>query len=188
MARINLRPWRDELRTEKQRKFLSAVLAVAILGVLYLVLASQMIEGQIGDQQARNEFLGAEIATLKDKISEIEKLRQRRDELIERMRVIQELQGNRPVIVRVFDELVRTMPDGLYITKLGRVNDKFNVMGKAESNNRISSFMRRLDGSEWFAAPNLTSVTANNQEGIRANDFVMDFQRKLESQNDGNEG
>ena len=106
MARINLRPWREERRAEKQREFLGALAAVAIAGLLFVFLHNLVIAQDIKDQQARNTYLSGEIASLERKIQEIDKLREKRDQLIERMRVIQELQGNRPVIVHLFDEMV----------------------------------------------------------------------------------
>ena len=91
------------------------------------------------------------------------------------MTVIQELQGNRPIIVRIFDELVRTLPDGSWFNELKRTNDRIDLKGTAESNNRISSLMRNLEKSEWFAAPNLNSVTAEPDYGEQASEFGLSF-------------
>lgn len=186
MARINLRPWRAEQRAERQRQFVVAVVGFAVVGLVYVFLADRMIAGATADQEARNAYLQGEIASLDRKIQEIEKLREKRDQLIERMRIIQELQGNRPVIVHLFDELVRTVPDGVYYTKLDRKGELLSVQGKAESNNRISSLMRRLDGSAWLDEPNLTSVKANEEEGSNANDFDLTVKRSTETE--GQEG
>ena len=91
------------------------------------------------------------------------------------MTVIQALQGNRPIIVRVFDEMVRTLPDGVFYSKLSKAENKMSLKGVAESNNRISSLMRRLDKSNWFAGPNLTAVNADPSFGDQASQFVMSF-------------
>lgn len=186
MAKINLKPWRAELRAEKQRQFLGTVAIFIVIGALYVFAADRYIAASIENQNSRNAYLQGEIAALDRKIQEIKKLQERRDQLIERMRVIQELQGNRPVIVHIFDELVRTIPDGVYFSKLDRKGEILSVQGKAESNNRISSLMRKLDASEWFDEPNLTSVKANEDEGVSANEFDLTVKRSVTT--NGEEG
>lgn len=179
MARINLRPWREERRAEKQREFLTALACVAIAGLLFVFLQDRLVSGDIVDQQARNSYLTAEIGVLERKIKELDKLKEKRDQLIERMRVIQDLQGNRPVIVHMFDELVRSLPDGIHYKSLARKGDDVSIQGRAESNNRISSLMRRLDGSEWFTDPNLTAVKAaeGDGNGDKSSDFDLTVKR-----------
>lgn len=178
MARINLRPWREERRAEQQKEFLIALAGFAVLGLLFVFLQDLWINGNIEEQQARNSYLSGEIASLERKIKEIDELKKRREQLIARMRVIQELQGNRPVIVHMFDEVVRSLPDGIYYTSLSRKGDVLSVKGKAESNNRISSLMRRLDGSDWFMEPNLTAVKSSDGEGEnKMNDFDLTVKR-----------
>jgi len=184
MARINLRPWREERRAEQQREFLGMLAGFAVLGLVYIFLANMQISSSIENQQARNNFLSSEIAILDDKIKEIDELRKKRDELIERMRVIQELQGNRPVIVYLFDELVRTLPDGLYYSSLERKGETISLQGLAESNNRISTLMRRLDASDWFEQPNLTSVKALDEDGSAANQFVLSVKRYVQAEDE----
>lgn len=172
MARINLRPWREELRAEKQKQFLSALVGVAVLaGGLVLGWNSHM-ESQIENQNARNNYLSSAMKGLDEKIKEISGLQKKRKELVSRMKVIQDLQGTRPVIVRVFDELVRTLPDGLYYESLKKTGDTLSINGVAESNSRISGLMRNFDGSEWFVGPNLTAVTAITK-GEPASKFDM---------------
>ena len=181
MARINLRPWREERRAEQQKEFLAILAGVAILGLLFVFLQDRWINSNIDEQQARNSYLSGEIASLERKIKEIDELKKRRDQLIARMRVIQELQGNRPVIVYMFDEMVRTLPDGVYFTSLSRKGDSISIQGRAESNNRISSLMRKLDGSDWFMEPNLTAVKASGEgsDGEKSNDFDLTVKRYI---------
>lgn len=186
MSRINLRPWREERRAEKQREFLTALAGVAIVGLLFVFLQDRMVSEDIVDQQARNSYLTGEITSLDRKIQEIDKLKEKRDQLIDRMRVIQELQGNRPVIVHMFDEIVRTLPDGIYYKSLTRKGDDLSIKGRAESNNRISSLMRRLDGSQWFTEPNLTAVKAAADSGDKSNDFDLTVKRYIATE--GQEG
>ena len=160
MAKINLRPWREELRAEKQKQFVVMILgAVIIAGGLAFLWKSDM-DSRIAYQQSRNAYIETATKELDKQIKEIENLKRQRDELLARMQVIQDLQGKRPVIVRVFDELVRTIPDGLYYTDLKKTGERLNIVGMAESNSRISNLMRQFEDSEWFANPNLTNVAA----------------------------
>jgi len=118
------------------------------------------LQGAIEHQNARNEFIQKEIAVLDARIAEIKELRERRQQLLERMKIIQDLQGNRPIIGRVFDQLVRKLPDGVYFTSLKMTGKNIAIIGAAESNNRVSNLMRNLDGSDWLEAPNLNEVKA----------------------------
>jgi type IV pilus assembly protein PilN len=113
------------------------------------------------------------ITVLDQKIAEIRDLRQKREQLLARMRVIQELQGNRPVIVRVFDQLVRTLSKGVYYESVKMTGHGVALNGTAESNNRISSLMRNLDDSDWFKEPNLKGIKENPLEGAQASDFQL---------------
>ena len=173
MAQINLLPWREERREELKKEFLTVLAAVAIAAVLLVFLYGYFVKQRIEDQQARNAYLDASIKELTQQVSEISELEQRREDLLDRMKIIQDLQGNRPIIVRVFDEMVRTVPDGLYYTELTRAADSIRVEGVAESSNRVSSLMRRLDGSDWFTNPNLTGVKSNPDYGEQGNDFEL---------------
>jgi type IV pilus assembly protein PilN len=118
------------------------------------------MDSRIAYQQSRNAYIETATKELDKQIKEIENLKRQRDELLARMQVIQDLQGKRPVIVRVFDELVRTLPDGLYYTDLKKAGERLDIVGMAESNSRISNLMRQFEDSEWFANPNLTNVAA----------------------------
>lgn len=125
-----------------------------------MFLGDQFLSAAISNQNARNDFIKKEIAVLDARIKEISELRTRRQQLLERMKIIQDLQGNRPIIGRVFDQLVRTLPDGVYFTSVKMVGNSIAIIGVAESNNRVSNLMRNLDASEWLTAPNLTEVKA----------------------------
>lgn len=178
MARINLLPWREWERARKKKEFLGNIAGVLAAGVAIVFVVGWYLNGQIEDQQARNRFLEAEIQVLDKRIAEIQDLQKTRNELLARMRVIQELQGNRPVIVRVFDELVRTLASGVHFKTLKYEGTQLTVEGVAESNNRISSLMRNLDGSDWFARPNLRSIKEDPQNvdyGSQASTFNLTF-------------
>lgn len=160
MARINLLPWREQLREERKQRFVAAMgIALLVAGGL-VFLGGQYLNAAIEQQNARNEFIKKEIAVLDARIKEIKDLKERREQLLERMKIIQDLQGNRPIIGHIFDQLVRTLPDGVFFTDLNRKGDLISIVGSAESNNRVSSLMRNLDASEWLKAPNLTEVKA----------------------------
>jgi len=160
MARINLRPWREELRAEKQKQFLTILVGFLLISAGLGFLWNQHVQGSIEYQKQRNNYIKSEITQLEKQIEEISQLRAKRDALLERMQVIQDLQGKRPIIVRLFDELVRTVPEGVFLTSLAKTNDNLAISGVGESNSRISKLMRMLDNSEWYKDPNLTSVTA----------------------------
>ncbi len=173
MARINLLPWREAYRQEKKKEFIGILVGVLILAGLVAYLWISGIQSSISDQQARNRLLKTEISALEAAVVEIQQLREKRDELLARMRVIQDLEGKRPVIVRYFDEMVRAVPDGVFLDRMQREGEVIMLEGIAESNNRVSSFMRNLDESDWFASPNLSSVTAAPEQGEQANAFRM---------------
>jgi type IV pilus assembly protein PilN len=179
MTRINLLPWREELREEKQKEFLQFVALVVIVAAGIVGIFGQYVNAEIEDQQARNAYIRGEIAVLDDRISEIRDLQQRRQELLSRMQVIQDLQGNRPVIVRIFDQLVRTLSKGIFYNQLAVAGNQVTVTGVAESNNRISELMRNLNASEWFTNPNLRGLREAADFGDQASTFDLGFQQTL---------
>ena len=164
MAKINLRPWREELRAEKQKRFVATLLGAAIVAAGLVFLWKTDMDNRIAHQESRNDYIEAASRQLDSQIKEIEELRKKREELLARMEVIQDLQGKRPVIVRVFDELVRTLPEGLFYTELSKANEELTINGMAESNSRISTLMRNFERSEWFTNPGLTNVAAADDE------------------------
>ena len=178
MARINLLPWREQLREERKQRFLVALGAVLVGAAVLVFAGDQILNAAIDRQNARNDYVRKEIAALDARIKEISELKKRREELLERMKIIQDLQGNRPVIARVFDQLVRTLPDGVHFTALKMTGKSIAVSGVAESNNRVSTLMRNLDASDWLAAPNLTEVKALTAGAVdQANVFQLTVQQ-----------
>jgi type IV pilus assembly protein PilN len=173
MAHINLLPWRDWERERRKREFLTNLAAVALAGGLLIVLGHFYLGGQLDRQTARNEWLRQEIAQLDTRIAEIRTLSQEREQLLARMHVIQGLQGNRPVIVRVFDELVRSNASGVFYANLRMEGPVLSMNGTAESNNRISTLMRNLEASDWFAEPNLKGIRENTAFGPQASNFQL---------------
>lgn len=188
MAQINLLPWRDERRQELKKEFLTILAMVFAVGIAVVVLADRVVNGQIDHQRSRNNYLNQHIKELDKQVAEIKELERERQRLIERMRVIQELQGNRPIIVRILDQLVRTVPDGVFYNRLVTKDKVITINGVAESNNRVSSLMRRLDASDWLANPNLDAVRAAPRYGEQATTFEMKVQVQLPDADQGEEG
>lgn len=183
MARINLLPWREQLREERKQQFLVILVGVLIIAGGVVFLADQYLNAAIEQQNARNEFLRKENSALDSRIKEISELKTRRQQLVERMKIIQDLQGNRPIAARVFDQLVRTLPDGVYFTDLKMEGQSISIEGAAESNNLVSSLMRNQDGSSWLSAPNLTEVKAVSADKLdQANTFKLTVQQTVPSE------
>ncbi|MCO5785723.1 pilus assembly protein PilN [Pseudomonas sp. G11-1] len=174
MARINLLPWREQLREERKKQFISILVLIVLFAGLLVFLGDRNLNGKIDQQNARNDFLRKEISLLDGRIKEIEQLQARRTQLLDRMKIIQDLQGNRPIIVRVFDEMARTLPDGVYFTSVNMKGAVIGIKGGAESNSRVSNLMRQMDASDWLTTPNLTAVKAVTQGALdQANVFEM---------------
>jgi type IV pilus assembly protein PilN len=166
MAHINLLPWREEERKRKKNEFYSIVgAAVAVMALV--VLGTHMYIASLIDYQiSRNEFLKQEIVYVEKKIREIRELEKKKEQLISRMRIIERLQGNRPEVVHLFDELAKIIPEGLYITSLDQQGKNVVMKGTAQSNARVSAFMRALEESGWFDQPQL-DVISTQRSGVR---------------------
>ena len=173
MAHINLLPWREERRQELKKEFLVVLAGMAVFALVVLFVANRVYSGWIDNQNNRNVYLQRNIDELSRQVAEIKELEAKRRQLLDRMKVIQDLQGTRPLVVHVFDEMVRTLPDGVFYQSLSRAEQKIEITGVAESNNRVSSLMRQLDKSDWFQNPNLTSVQAATEFGEQASAFKM---------------
>ncbi len=173
MARINLLPWREERRKERQREFNMIAGFAAFVSVVVVVYAHTVISGMIETQAARNSFLTQEIAQLDKKIAEIKNLEKQRAELLARMTVIQELQASRPEVVHVVDELVRTLPDGVHYISIKQEGGQITLTGVADSNSRVATFMRNLETSAWLGQPALEQIQAHDQDGQRAVAYIL---------------
>jgi type IV pilus assembly protein PilN len=173
VAKINLLPWREEFRQEKKKEFVRISVGVLVLGLAFVGLWDRVVNGQMDNQRSRNQVLESKISELEVKVKEIEELKERRQQLLNRMTVIQALQSNRPEIVKVFDELTSAVPEGVFLSGLERVGSEISLTGYAESNNRVSAFMRNLESSYKFTDPNLTKVLADDELGEQGNTFDM---------------
>ena len=173
MTRINLLPWREELRQEQKKQFammamLTCVLAAAIVGLLHI-----QMQGKIDYQLSRNRYLDNEIKKVDEEIKEIQELQKVRRSLVERMEVIQDLQGSRPSIVHLFAEIVSTVPNGVYLESLSQTGSNLLINGQAESNARVSTYMRNLSASDWLKDPNLTVIEIEDITVNRVSNFTL---------------
>ncbi len=188
MPHINLLPWRDELRKRREKEFIvTAVIAALMMGGVVLGVHLHY-ESRIAYQNQRNTFIETEITALDKKLKEIENLKKERDRLIARTKVIQDLQAGRPEIVHVFDELVTTLPDGVYYTKVAQKGRGLNLHGVAQSNARVSSLMRSLSTSTWFENPSLVEITADLQKkrAVRLSKFKLNVSQATKKKQDEN--
>lgn len=172
-TRLNLLPWRELRRQEQDRQLLSASVGAWLLMGLLVFYGWYHMNGLIDHQEKRNDFLRAEIAQLDKKIAEINKLKDRKQALIARMEIIQQLQSDRTQIVHVFDDLVRKLPKGVYLTGLTKKNKRIMLKGVAQSNARVSHLMNNLDSSDWFTNPDLEVVNAGDRGGTRVSQFTL---------------
>ena len=164
MANVNLLPWRDEYRNEKKREFVLILLSLCLISLIFAFFWVSFTQASIANQEERNKILQDAIVELEEDVKEIAGLKKRREELETRISIIQGLQDRRPLTVRYFDEMVRAVPEGLFFSDLTLTGNVFEIKGTTESNHRVSTLMRNLDRSDWFEAPNLKSVIAENFE------------------------
>ena len=165
MPRINLLPWRDAQRRERKLAFLVALGIAALAAGVTAFAAYLMYGSMIEAQQRRNNNLRAAIKTLDHQIEEINSLESAKQKFIARMEIIEKLQRSRPEIVHVFDEIVRTLPEGVYLTSVKQNGMRLKFEGIAQSSTRVSSFMRNIDGSQWLRNPELEVVQTSKGSG-----------------------
>ena len=161
MPRINLLPWREGQRKERKLAFLVALGVAALAAGVASFAAYLLYDSMIEAQQHRNDMLRAEIKTLDKQNEEINNLETAKQKYIARMEIIEKLQRSRPEIVHVFDEIVRTLPEGVYLTAIKQNDKKLKFEGVAQSSTRVSSFMRNIDGSQWLRNPELEVVQSS---------------------------
>lgn len=165
MAKINLLPWRQELRKEQQRQFLTIMLLMVILVGLGILATHLQYARKIGIQESRNNYIKEHIKKVEKQIQEINQLANKKERLLARMEIIQQLQRNRPEIVRLFDELVRVLPEGVHLSKLTQNGRNLNMEGIAQSNARVSALMRNIDQSDWMTTPVLDIIQTGKKAG-----------------------
>lgn len=190
MARINLLPWRAERRAQRQRDFYAMLGLAALGGVLLSFLLWFHYDRQISGQMVRNDFLTGEIQKVESQIKEIEALDKQKDRLLARKKVIEQLQANRSQMVHLFDSLVRTIPDGVALSNIKQEGEVLTLEGRAQSNARVSEYMRNLEGSGWMTKPDLAIIEAKAEDakaltgGISSSlPYVFNLQVRLANPN-----
>lgn len=173
MPRINLLPWREELRRQKRAEYLTVLgITAAVAAVVWFAIHLYFQE-LIEYQESRNAYLQTEIRKLDKKIEEIKQLEKEKESLIARMKAIETLQTSRPIIVHLFDELVSTLPDGVYLKEVSQSGDSVTIKGVAQSNARVSNYMRNVESSEWLKDPKLSIIQSKSEAGRRIADFTL---------------
>ena len=178
MARVNLLPWREELRQERQKEFLGILMLVLLLAGVAAFAWHAVVEGDIDEQKSRNKLLKDGIAQLDNDLKAIKKLEQTKTQWLARMEVIQGLQSNRAEVVKIFDQFARAIPDGAFLSELSLANKTtLSMTGFSESNARVSALMRQLDGSSKFEKSG--SLTMEKDEKLGEDGTRFEFKAKV---------
>jgi type IV pilus assembly protein PilN len=173
MPRINLLPWREQERKVRRREFGIAAGAALIAAGVFALGGKLVYSGWTEAQVAKNNLLRKEIVKLDSEIADIQDLENRKQRLVARMEIIEKLQRKRPEIVHQFDELVRTVPDGVYLTSIKQTGNKLEVKGVAQSSTRVSTFMRNIDSSVWMDNPELQVVETAKDSPTGGSSFTL---------------
>ena len=180
--RINLLPHREQKRQARQRQFVSLAIALAILGVAIVALVHAVLAARIDNQNSRNTLLKTRIAELDKQIAEIDKLRDQIQQVLARKQVVETLQANRNEAVHLLDQLVRQLPEGVYLQSVKQTDKKVQIVGFAQSNARVSTLMRNIEGSPWLERPSLVEIKLVNvpaqgrTPAQQLNQFTLNFE------------
>lgn len=184
-VRINLLPHREEKRQARQRQFVSFAVLLGILALAVVGLVHMIFSAKIDDQSARNKLLKNEIAKLDDQIREIDKLRDQIQQVLARKQVVETLQANRSEAVHLLDQVVRQLPDGIYLKSIRQGGNRIQMIGYAQSNARVSTLMRNVESSPWVTGPELVEIKLVEVPGANRNDprqlvneFTLNFSIK----------
>jgi type IV pilus assembly protein PilN len=173
MPRINLLPWREQERKVRRREFMVAAGAAVFAGILFMGAGKLLYQSWIDAQTEKNNLLKKEIVKLDSQIADIQDLENRKQRLVARMEIIERLQRKRPEIVHLFDELVKTVPEGVYLTQIKENGNKLEIHGIAQSSTRVSTFMRNIDASTWMDNPQLQVVEAAKDSPNGGSSFTL---------------
>ena len=177
MAKINLLPWREELRRQKQKEYLTIVGICAVLTLMVWGAIHWHFQERINYQESRNAFIVEENKKLDKKIEEIKKLEREKERLLSRMKAIETLQLSRPIIVHIFDELVTSLPEGVFLREISQRGSNITIRGAAQSNARVSNYMRNVEKSDWLKDPSLDIIQSASEDGRRIANFVLKFKQ-----------
>ena len=190
MIRVNLLPHREMKRAAQRRAFILAAVAMIAIGAVTVFLVHGVLASRIEAQAARNKFLDEQIVAVDKQIAEIRRIREQTQQLLARKQVVETLQSNREEVVRLFDQIARQLPDGVYLRNMKQTGNKVNIVGYAQSNARVSTLLRNLESSPWLDNATLVEIKAatvagqGNQQGQRLNEFIVNVdvaRRKAET-------
>jgi type IV pilus assembly protein PilN len=181
MVRINLLPHREQRRQARQRQFVSMAIGLAILGIAVVGLGHVVIAAWIDNQNGRNKLLTTEIAKLDEQIKEIDRLRDQTQALLARKQVVETLQANRTEAVHLLDQLVRQLPDGVYLKSVKQQGTRVTLVGYAQSNARVSTLMRNVESSPWLTSPDLIEIRSVALDKQKVNEFTLAVQIKRQA-------
>ncbi len=173
MPRINLLPWREQERKVRRREFMVALGGAAIAGIILVGFGKILYGSWIEGQNEKNALLKKEILKLDAQIADIQDLENRKQRLVARMEIIEKLQRKRPEIVHLFDELVKTVPEGIFLTQIKETGKKLELKGVAQSSTRVSTFMRNIDSSSWMDNPQLQVVETAKDSPTGGSSFTL---------------
>ena len=187
--RINLLPHREQKRQARQRQFITLMISLAVLGLAVIALVHGILVAQIDIQESRNKALKTEIAKLDEQIKEIDRLREQIQAVLSRKQVVETLQANRSEAVHLLDQLVRQLPDGIYLRGVKQSGEKVTIVGYAQSNARVSTLMRNIEASPWLTHPELLEIklvpiVGARDPNMKVNEFTMTFSIKRASSMD----
>jgi type IV pilus assembly protein PilN len=171
--RINLLPHREIKRAARRRQFNYLLVAMLALGAGIVGLGQAAISARLANQEDRNAFLEQEIVKLDSQIKEIKKIKEETQALLERKQVVETLQSNRTEVVHLFDEIIRILPEGLYVKSVKQAGNQIELLGYTQSSARVSTLMRNLEASPWFEQPTLVEIKAAMVNNLRANEFSL---------------
>ena len=186
MARINLLPWREWERSRLRQRFLLSLVLSLVVGILIIVWASFMVGGAMSIQQSRNSYLHQQLAQLDQKIAAIKGLKKERESLLRRMQVIEKLEQSRTLVVHLFDQLTRTVPESVYLTGLNIKDGELTIHGVAQSPAGVSAYMQKIANSPWLSEPNLTVVRTQDNGKLSRSEFTVTTKLVQPSDKSGN--
>ena len=175
MIRLNLLPHREQKRQARKKQFISLSISLAILGLAVVALVHVVLPSRIDNQNSRNQLLKTEIAKLDEQIKEIDRLREQTQALLARKQIVETLQTNRTEAVHLIDQIVRQIPDGIYLRSVKQTDNRVTLIGFAQSNARVSTLMRNIESSPWLEKPALVEIKSVQLPGGRVNEFTLNL-------------
>ena len=188
MARINLLPWREEARRERQRQFLYSLMGTLVLGAVLVLIVGMFFDQKISDQEARNQRIQVEINRLEQRIQRIAELEETRARLVARKQIIESLQASRSLTVELLDKLAKTIPMGVTLTSVRQQGPVLTVLGTSQSNARVSAYLQSLEGMDLFVNPELQYVRAAQDPPNRYETYEFAIRVRLDNTRNTEEG